>query len=257
MPSRLRRLGCIAFLIALLALPAGAHASASGGAAAPPSGGSTGSVSGTPTGGVAPTYPSGKPEKKPAKKKKKKKRRKPPTQQPAPDPEPTPDPSPSPDPSPDNGPGAADIPSNFLSLYRAAGEAEGVSWRILAAIGKNESDHGRSMMPGVHSGLNFANCCAGPMQMCKVDSCGKVWQAYAVDADGNGRLSVYAAADSIYAAAALVHDLKSTFGNHPGLILAAYNAGPGNVMRYDGVPPFAETQAYVDRGLAYMGDLKE
>jgi hypothetical protein len=36
-------------------------------------------------------------------------------------------------------------------------------------------------------------------------------------------------------------------------VLAAYNAGEGAVGRYGGVPPYRETQHYVDRVLTLLG----
>ena len=41
----------------------------------------------------------------------------------------------------------------------------------------------------------------------------------------------------------LLHD----FSGNERLAAAAYNAGPGAVQRYNGVPPYAETQVYVER----------
>jgi hypothetical protein len=59
----------------------------------------------------------------------------------------------------------ADIPRRYLGFYTdAAAACRGLSWQVLAAIGKIESDHGRSSAPGVKSGVNRFGCCAGPMQ---------------------------------------------------------------------------------------------
>jgi membrane-bound lytic murein transglycosylase B len=78
---------------------------------------------------------------------------------------------------------SADIPGGYLRLYRAAGARYRVPWPVLAAIGKVESDHGRTRLPGVRSGSNWAGAC-GPMQLGCVpgSEAGNAWARY-----GHGR----------------------------------------------------------------------
>ena len=46
------------------------------------------------------------------------------------------------------------------------------------------------------------------------------------------------------------------FGGDESKALAAYNAGPGAVARFGGIPPYAETQQYVQRVLGYAQEYR-
>jgi hypothetical protein len=52
--------------------------------------------------------------------------------------------------------------ARFMALYRRSARAFGVSWRLVASIHQQET--GFSSAAGTYRGLNFARCCAGPMQ---------------------------------------------------------------------------------------------
>lgn len=59
----------------------------------------------------------------------------------------------------------ADIPADYLTLYQqAATQCPGLDWSILAGIGKIESDHGRSPLPGIATGTENSAGARGPMQ---------------------------------------------------------------------------------------------
>ena len=51
--------------------------------------------------------------------------------------------------------------------------------------------------------------------------------------------------------------LANTFNGNLQLTIAGYNAGEGAVARYGGIPPYAETQAYVVKVLRYYQEYRE
>ncbi|WP_256790281.1 bifunctional lysozyme/C40 family peptidase [Frankia sp. AvcI1] len=98
-----------------------------------------------------------------------------------------------------------DVPADYLTLYmQAAATCPGLSWTTLAAIGKVESDHGRSRLPGVASGTNSAGA-GGPMQFL-APTFADIVAHHQLPAGGANPPSLYNPSDAVYAAAAYLCD---------------------------------------------------
>jgi pyruvate/2-oxoglutarate dehydrogenase complex dihydrolipoamide acyltransferase (E2) component len=70
----------------------------------------------------------------------------------------------------------ADSASQFMPLYRRASKAFGVNWRLIASIHQQETSF--SSAPGTYHGLNFARCCAGPMQFNVTNGPVSTWERF-------------------------------------------------------------------------------
>lgn len=75
-------------------------------------------------------------------------------------------------------------------------------------------------------------------------------------ARGLGVRDAYNPEENIMGGTKYLKSLMTKFDGNPELALAAYNAGPYTVQKYNGIPPYSETQRYVKNVMANWENLK-
>lgn len=127
---------------------------------------------------------------------------------------------------------AIQIPSQLNNIFKLASQRYGISEHLLKAVAKTESNFNPN-----------ATSRAGAMG---------VMQLMPDTAAYLGVSNAYDPEENIMGGAKYLAQLLHTYNNDISITLAAYNAGPGNVERYGGIPPFNETQHYVKKVLSYL-----
>lgn len=128
----------------------------------------------------------------------------------------------------------ASVPADLMSIFQEAAQTYGVDVNLLTAIARQESNFTAT-----------ATSSSGAMG---------IMQLMPATAQGLGVNDAYNPYENIMGGTKYISQLLSRYNGDVSLALAAYNAGSGNVAKYGGIPPFAETQNYVSKVLGYYQD---
>lgn len=123
----------------------------------------------------------------------------------------------------------ATSPVYYYSLAEQAGQMHGLPPGLMAAIVRAESAGNPSAISRAGA-IGLAQLMPATAKQMGVDP----WNSW----------------ENVYGGAKYLAQLLHRFGRLD-FAIAAYNAGPGRVHSYAGIPPFRETQTYVKRVLRY------